>query len=145
MNYYPSVETRKKHTKHMVETLCCKMNHCTNDPLLSGYVIVIFHWLLIIILLGYLIVGKVNTISYALAICLLVCLHLFYFYCNGCLLLKMERHIWNDKGWYGLPPFIDVFLKKHGIEMTNKLAINSYICFNIAFGIFIMLKIVFNI
>ena len=79
-------------------------NNLTENKTLSGYIVVILHILLIVIessLIIFLDLTNINTIMITLLFICHGCIHL-YFGGKGCIITRIERHLLDDKDWYGM-------------------------------------------
>jgi hypothetical protein len=138
-----SLNQRKKHTNIIIKTTKESLYKLTKNNKLSGFLLVIIHWLLVGIPLIYILFGKVNTLYYILSFLVyLVCaLHLYF---KGCILTRIERKLFETTEWWG--PWIVLFkpLEYFGIRMSNNLA-NKIINYGILFlTIVIIYKIIDN-
>jgi hypothetical protein len=115
----------------------------TKSNNLSGFYVYLFHILLCTSTFLYLFLGNIDILFY---FSLLVWLFIFglHFYFNGCILTKIERHLWNTKTWYGpwtliFKPY-DSYAKE---PLSENLKKNIFICWGIILGTLLLLKIVF--
>jgi hypothetical protein len=119
---FPSLAKRKQHTQSIINASQHFLYKITGNDKLSGYFMIIFHWIIMIIPLLYLIIGKVNNLYYLLSILLYVVVFC-HFYFRGCLLVRIERHLLKDKQWWG--PWMFLFTPLEYISnspMTSNLA-----------------------
>ena len=154
-----SLETRKQHTHYLTNLIQQFLYRITGNDIISGFILVIIHWLITCIPLLYLLLGKVNGLYYLL-IFLLYIVVFFHFYFKGCLLVRIERHLWREtqkqrqvksqqqvkaqqqvKQWWGPWIFIFTPLEYIGIPMTSKLANKIINCGIILITIIIICKI----
>ena len=68
-----------------------------------------------------------------------------HFYFNGCILTKIERHLWKANDWYGpwMLPF--KMLEQVNINLTSELMRGIFIMWGIFLTIFTILKIIYYI
>ena len=140
---YFSLEERKQHTKVIIEKTTNFLYNFTNNNTLSGFILVLIHWILISLLLIYLIIGEINTLYY---ICCLLWLIIFslHYYFKGCILTRIERSLWKADDWWG--PWIILFapIEKTGVEITSQLAENIFICWAIILMTISFLRILYQ-
>jgi len=124
-----SLNQRKKHTKFIINHSKHALYNITGNHKLSGFILVIFHWLIIGIPFLYILFGKVNTLYYILS-CLVYVVYGLQIYFNGCILARIEKHLFETTEWWG--PWIVLFkpLEYIGIYMNTNLA-NNIINFGI--------------
>jgi hypothetical protein len=133
---FPSLAKRKQHTQSIINETQKFLFKFTKSDKVSAYFMIIFHWIIMIIPLFYLIFGKVNNWYYLLASLLYVVVFC-HFYFKGCLLVRIERHLLDlctikssyisnkhisNKQWWG--PWMFLFTPLEyisGIPMTSKL------------------------
>ena len=87
------------------------MNNLTQDNKISGYIIIIIHIIIVIFEIIYSIFGTVN-ILYILLLSFTFTIHFYifiYYGGNGCILTRIERHLLNDKNWFGIFTIINIF------------------------------------
>ena len=68
---------------------------------ISGFIVLIFHWGFVFFTGFYILFGPVDY--YYWVSCFIFFLYaLSNIYFHGCLFLKMERYLFNDKEWFGV-------------------------------------------
>jgi hypothetical protein len=139
----PDIETRKKHTNLVINQSSYILNAITNDANKSAYILLYFHILLVGLPLLYIFFGKVN-VYYYLSVLFWFLIMFLHFYFHGCIFIKIERNLWDVKEWYGPWLYVWKCLDIMGIEITNKLANNIFICWGIFLILFIFLKTIYN-
>jgi hypothetical protein len=115
-----TLHQRKKHTNFLVKNTQQSLYKITGNDKISGFVVVIIHWLIIGLPLIYILFGKVNIFYYILSslVYVIYCLQIYF---NGCILARIERHLFKTTEWWG--PWIILFkpLEYIGIYMdTNR-------------------------
>jgi len=113
---------RKQHTQSIINNTQQFLYKYTGNDKMSGYVMIIFHWIIMIIPLFYLLFGPVNKLYYFLSFFLYVVIFC-HFYFKGCLLVRIERHLLNSNQWWG--PWMFMFSPLEyitGAPMTSSLA-----------------------
>lgn len=134
------LNSRKKNTNIVIQFFKNKLYDIYPDDNVNGYIVLIFHWIIVgIPLFG---IFKFQR-GVALYLSSLLWLNIFilHLYFNGCIVTKIERSLWNDKEWIGpwLYPFI-CFEKILNIEITKKWANNIFILW----GLFLFTYILFR-
>ena len=116
-----SLNQRKTNTHTIVKNTQQFLYKFTQNNKLSGFVVIIFHWLIIGIPLLYLLFGKVNTLYYILT-GLTYVIYALQIYFKGCILARIERHLLETEQWWG--PWLVLFkpLEYIGIYMNTPLA-----------------------
>lgn len=112
----------------------------TKNNALSGFIVYIVHVGICSIAAFYIFLGKVDKIFY---ICVALWLLIFalHFYFKGCILVKLERHLWKTKDWYGPWSVFFFPLKYFNVELSKNTTENIFICYGVIFMLFIMIKI----
>jgi len=128
---------RKKHTNFIVNYTQKTLYKITGNDRISGFIIVIFHWLIIGIPSLYLLFGKVNTLYYVLS-CIAFLVYMLHIYFKGCIFARIERHLFKTTEWWG--PWIVLFkpLEYIGIRMNTELA-NKIINYGILFSTIVII------
>jgi len=138
-----SLLERKQHTSRIIKSVKNSLYNVTKNDTMSGYILVLFHWIVSGMSLLYLIMGEINYLYYL--ICFLFILTVGgHFYFNGCILTRIERHLWKEKYWWG--PWMLLFtpLEYIGVKMNNKLADNIIYCGIILLTVIIIHNIKLN-
>ena len=152
----PTPETRKTHTKMIVESSSDYLNKITNSSNISASILVVLTLIIEILTILYILLGSVNKFFYiSIAFWFIVIVLNFYF--NGCIITKIQRHLWNNNKWYGPWAYLFNYLKTMNIntntntntntnnEITEKISKNIFNCWIILLVLFILLKIIYSI
>ena len=155
----PTPETRKTHTKMIVESSSDYLNKITNSSNISASILVVLTLIIEILTILYILLGSVNKFFYiSIAFWFIVIVLNFYF--NGCIITKIQRHLWNNNKWYGPWAYLFNYLKTMNTnantntntntdtnannEITEKISKNIFNCWSILL-VFILLKIIYSI
>ena len=156
----PTPETRKTHTKMIVESSSDYLNKITNSSNISASILVVLTLIIEILTILYILLGSVNKFFYiSIAFWFIVIVLNFYF--NGCIITKIQRHLWNNNKWYGPWAYLFNYLKTMNTnantnantntntntnnEITEKISKNIFNCWIILLVLFILLKIIYSI
>lgn len=138
-----SLENRKKNTDIIINLIIKKLNKLTNNnEVYSFYILFILHYFLILITFICCLFSPINY-SFYISVFIVLCIFILHFYFGGCILIRTERKLLNDKEWYGIWNFIIIPLKFIGVEINYGLINNIFICFGIMALFFILMKILF--
>ena len=142
-NLFPDLEIRKKHTANILEFTSNIMNYITKDNKMKGYLIVLFHALIYFPTYAYLLVGSYNLLYYA---CLIVWVLIFilHFYFNGCILIRIERHFFEDKEWKGVWSPLFNSLNVIGIDYSKSHMNNIFICSCVFISLIVFLRFILS-
>ena len=138
-----SLEDRKNHTKYLTEITCNFLFKITQNNALSGFYLLLIHWITTLVSLVYIIIGDINIYFY-ISCLIWISVFINHFYFAGCICTIIECKLWNTKDWLG--PWLFYFkpLELTGIEITTNLANNIFICFGICIASIGFLKILYN-
>ena len=156
----PTPETRKTHTKMIVESSSDYLNKITNSSNISASILVVLTLIIEILTILYILLGSVNKFFYiSIAFWFIVIVLNFYF--NGCIITKIQRHLWNNNKWCGPWAYLFNYLKTMNTnantntntntdtnannEITEKISKNIFNCWSILLVLFILLKIIYSI
>jgi hypothetical protein len=138
-----SLENRKNNTEIISYFIINNLNKITNNnKTYSFYILVFLHYTFILITFIYFILSDINYKFY-ISILIILCIFILHFYFRGCILIRVERKLLNNKEWYGIWNFIIFPLKFIGFDITSGLINNIFICFGIITLFFILIKILF--
>ena len=138
------LEARKRHTYLIIDNLKHFLFRFTKNNAISGFIVYLIHHILVLSLLLYLLLGKVNMIFYGVIfICLLIMMTNYYF--NGCICIYLERKLWNRTDWWGPLTVVSYPLEKMNVDITRNLIKNIFICFSILMGTFTLFKVLYYV
>lgn len=115
----------------------------TKNNNVSGFYVYLFHIILCGSTMLYLFLGNIDIYFY-FSLAVWVATFILHFHFKGCILTKIERHLWNTNTWYGpwtllFSPF-EYYLKD---KLSDNLKKNIFICWGIILSTLLLLKIVF--
>ena len=115
-----------------------KLKCISDDPKYNGFIVFLFHLLFYFITIYFLYFYPISLIFYlVIFIWIIVLASNFYF--RGCILTKLERHLWNTNTWYG--PYY-MFCDFENLSYNN--IINIFICQKICMISLLFLRILFR-
>jgi hypothetical protein len=123
----PSIKIRKKHTKFLIDCTQRKLFKLTCNDAISGYIIFIFHQIIVYLSLTYILIGEINWLFYLFFTSWIAAFNL-HLYFNGCILTKIERSLWNTREWSGTLAWIFSPIDNTSVAMTPNLVNNIFIC-----------------
>ena len=137
----PDLETRKKQTASILECTSSIIDPIAKDNKTKGYVIVLLHILMCFPTYLYLCFGSYNPMYYT---CLIIWIFIFilHFYFNGCILIRMERHFFDDKEWKGIWSPLFNSLNNIGVEYSKSYMNNIFICSGVLLLLIIFLRFI---
>jgi hypothetical protein len=123
-----------------IETILYKW---TNNNNVSGFCVYLFHIIICTSTFLYLFLGNIDVLFY-FSLAVWVSIFILHFHFKGCILTKIERHLWNTNTWYGpwtlLFSPIEYYSKD---KLSKNVKKNMFICSGIILSTFLLLKIVF--
>ena len=98
----------------------------TKNNAISGYIVAMIHWVVMYIVYMYILLGNVD-IFYYLCCGFLVITYMLHIYFSGCILIRIERIIWNTDKWWGIWTLFSFFTKTRNKnnKNPNKLHIHN--------------------
>jgi len=138
-----SLEYKKKLVKNLSKNIENFLFKYTKNNAISGYIVAMIHWLVMYIVYMYILLGNAN-IFYYLCCAFLVITYMLHIYFSGCILIRIERIIWNTDKWWGIWTLFFLFLQKLGIRITKTLTNYTYTIWVIYVTIIIALKILIS-
>jgi hypothetical protein len=119
MNIF-ALETRKKYTKLIVNTISSLILNVINNKKIAGYLMLLFHCSFML----FIIFRLIANIDY-ICTCIWVLVIYSNYYFNGCILSRIEQIVLNDKTWGG--PVSIIMYPLHLFYQPNKQIMNDYI------------------
>ena len=131
-----SIETRKSNMSNIVNSVEKYMyDNIYPNNVLNGFFVLIFHWTIVGMSAIHIILGNIDTLFY-ISVLIWIIIFGLHFYFNGCILTKIERHLWKANDWYGpwMLPF--KMLERININLTPTIMNGIFICWGIFLTIF---------
>ena len=135
-----SLEYKKELINNLTKNIENFLFQYTKNNALSGYIVTMIHWLVMFVLYLYILLGDVNIIFYMCCIFLLLT-YILHLYFSGCVLIRIERQLWNTDKWWGIWTIFFLFIQKLGIPITKTVTEYTYTLWSIFLSIVILLKI----
>ena len=132
-----SLEYKKELINKLTKIIENFLYKYTENNALSGYIVVIIHWLVMFVVYLYILLGDVNIIFYMCCIFLLIT-YISHTYFSGCVLIRIERQLWNTDKWWGIWTIFFLFIQKIGIPISKPLTKYTYACWSV-YVIFIII------
>ena len=142
-NEYSNGEDKKpspadKYMKQLMTYCENKLKSISDDNKFNGFIVFLFHYLLLFIVYYLLLFYPISSSYYGIVF-FWVCIVLSNVYFRGCLLTKVERHLWKTKEWLG-----PQFFFYDSCSLSNVMLQNLFICKVIFIATIIYLRILFN-
>ena len=140
----PSIYVRVLHTELLINCARRGLFKITGNDAISGYIIFIFHQILVFVSLTYILVGEINWLFYLLFIAWMAAFNI-HLYFNGCILTRLERSLWNTRDWSGTLAWIFSPTSKTSVEMSPNLVNNIFICCGIVIFMIGFLRFLYSL
>jgi len=112
--------------------------YISHNDRLNGFFVFLLHFLFQILVYFTLVISPIHSVRFVCAVVLWILILLSNTCFRGCLLLKLERYLWNTKSWYG-----PMYLFCDEDYMTPNLANNFFICSQVLVITIVFLRILF--
>jgi hypothetical protein len=135
------IKTKSSADKYMKNLMIYyenKLKYISDDNKFNGFIVFLFHYLLQFIVY-YLLLFFPISFSYYAIVLFWLCIVFSNVYLRGCLLTKVERHLWKTKEWLG-----PQFFFYDSCSLSNVMLQNLFICKVIFIATIIYLRILFN-
>tara|TARA_Y100000389_G_C17466422_1_gene526067 strand:- start:179 stop:661 length:483 start_codon:yes stop_codon:yes gene_type:complete len=134
LNLIPNKEEKKERITKLINFIEKISINFTDNKSVIGYIIFIIHYILIALIFAYTIFNKITVVSYIILFSIVVCSSLVnLYYGSGCTLVRLERHFFNNKEWFGPTTiFYKIFNISTTIEnkhISERLSIIFWLCF----------------
>ena len=130
-----SKDSMKRIITWMEDKLTCYISH---NNRLNGYIVFIIHFLLQILVYFVLLTSPIHSTCFYLAFSVWAIIILSNFYFKGCILLKLERYLWNTKTWYG-----PLYMCCDTCDISTTTVNNFFICRQLAMITLVFMRILF--
>jgi len=132
------IHKHKEYMKNILTYFEYKLKSITHDNKFNGFLVFLFHYILLFIIY-YLLVFFPISFSYYCIVFLWLCIVASNVYFRGCLLTKLERHLWNTKDWFG-----PHFFFYDSSTLSQIMLQNLFICKIIFIATIVFLRILFK-
>lgn len=144
MNFINSLEKRKQHTEYIVKNAVDFTTLFIKNKKVSGYFVIFIHIFIGLLSLIYLIFFKDMDYLFYSYLLLWIIIFFLHFYFNGCIMIRIERELIEDKKWCGAwTPLFSLLENYFKLRITNKMANNIFICTGILIIVGIFLKFLY--
>ena len=136
-----SEKQKMKSLLKIIEKMMYKNIYPNN--IVNGFIVLLFHWLIVGWAIIYIFLGEVNNYFF-IATTIWLTIFILHIYFHGCILTKIEKHLWNAKDWCGPWSLPFKLFNMINIHVSSEYAKYIYICWACLLIIFISLKIVYS-
>jgi len=112
--------------------------YISQNDRLNGYVLFLLHFILQILVYFALLTSPIHSAIFVCAVVLWLFILLSNVCFRGCILLKLERYLWNTRTWYG-----PMYLFCEDSYITSNLANNFFICQQVIVITIVFLRFLF--
>jgi len=138
----PDLDTRINHTKYLINNFDKLTDKIIKDKKIKGGILYFFHSCLVISVFLILLFGSINIYFY-ISLLIWIIIMILHIYFGGCIFIRIERELLDNKSWKGLWTHIFDFLEYMGYEITNDFSNNIFICVAIIICFVIFIKMVY--
>jgi hypothetical protein len=138
------LEQRKQITNNLLNFLVRLLKNLSANNSVNGLYVLIFHWLFLGIPLVKILFGEVDM-WFMISCFVWIIIFILHIYFNGCILIRLERKLWNTKEWYG--PWSGVFTLVEmcsGKKVTKDSANNMFYCWATFLFFYVLIKLWYN-
>jgi hypothetical protein len=140
-----SIKTRKNVMSNIINGIESFMYaNIYPSNIVNGFIILLFHWIIVGWTFAYIVVGKIDALFF-MCVSTWILIFALHVYFHGCILTKVEKHLWQADDWCGPWSLPFKLLEYNNVSVTSGLAQNIFICWAIAITIFVALKIIYYI
>lgn len=140
---FPDLDTRKQHTKKVIQKYESLLNKITKNKKVKVNITYILH-LLFVVLPCFILVFKQINIYFYISLIIWILIVSLHFYFNGCIFIRIERELMEDKTWKGIWTYIFYIFDYLKINVTSTLSNFIFILWGISFTLFVILKLLIN-
>lgn len=134
-----NLESRKQVTKFIISITEKVLNQITNyNQSFNGMIVFGIHAFLFISTLIIFFSKKFILFNIAVFLCIMIVIGHFYF--GGCIFIRLERHFFNTKNWWGPWMLGFIPLQCIGIKITPELANYTFMAWGLLSIIYILLR-----
>ena len=136
-------ESDKQKMKALLNTIEKEMyNKIYPNNTINGFIVLLIHWSIVGWAALYIFFGEVNIYFFISTIIWLIIFSL-HIYFRGCILTKIEKHLWKAKDWSGPWSLPMKILENNNIHPANIK--HMYVYWACSLIIFICLKIWYSV
>lgn len=142
LNIIPNVDTRKEHTKYLINVFDKLSERIISDKKTRGYILFTFHFVLVYSALLIIFFSKLNIYFYISSLLWIIIVYL-HIYFGGCIFIRIERELLDDKSWKGIWTYLFYTLEYIGYKLSDKDINNIFIFTGIIISFIVFLKFIY--
>ena len=121
-----TLDVRKQHTNLIINVVKQFMRNITNNDFISGFIIMLVHWIFTGVSLIYILIGEINYWFYVSCI-IWIGIFVAHWYFAGCICTRIEKKLFDASDWKGPWVFLFMSLERLNITVTSSLANTIFI------------------
>jgi len=123
----------------IIEFVVSKLNCISSNDNLTGFCVFLIHFICQLIIITIFLFYPLSLLYYFIVVIWLFCL-VSNIYFKGCLVTKIERHLWKTKSWYG-----PLFELGNLNQLPCNTLTNISVCLSIFVCMIIFVRVLFKI
>lgn len=131
----------KTNTSNFINYTKNQLYELTGNHKISGTIIFIIHFILGGSTLLFLLFGSTKSDFYLISMITWIIIFILHVYFKGCIFVKLERVLWDNKNWYGPWTLPFYFIEFFGIKINGKNSNAIFIGWGLLLSIFVLYKI----
>lgn len=140
----PDLNTRKKHTKYLIKKFDESTGKIIENSKLRGKILYYFHCFIVSTIFLIILFGSIN-VYFFISLALWIIIMLLHLYFGGCIFIRIERELFDDKSWKGIWTYIFNILEHYGYTITDNISNNIFICIAILLSSIFFMKMIYFI
>ncbi len=140
----PDLDTRKNHTKYLIKKFDESTSKIIENKHLRGKLLYYFHCCLVSVIFLIILFGSIN-IYFFISLTLWIIIMFLHLYFRGCIFIRIERELFDDKSWKGIWTYFFSVLECYGYNVTDNISNSIFICSAILFSSIFFMKFIYFI
>ena len=140
----PDLDIRKEHTKVVIQRYERFLDKIIKNKKIKANLTFFLHILIVVVPFFILIFRPVDIYFY-ISLILWILIVFLHFYFNGCIFIRIERELMEDKTWKGIWTYIFYIFDYFKISVTNNISNYLFISWGVNFTIFILFKLLLHV
>lgn len=140
----PNLDDRKNHTKYIINKFDNYTSKIIKNKKLRGKLLHYFHIFFVGIIFLIILFGPIN-IYFFISLLIWIVIMLLHIYFGGCIFIRIERELLDDKSWKGIWSYFFNMLEYYGYKFTHNISNSIFICIGILISFIFFIKIIYFI
>ena len=140
----PSLDDRKNHTEYIIKKFDDSTSKIIKNKKLRGNLLYYFHLFFVSFIFLIILFGPIN-IYFFISLIIWIFIMLLHLYFGGCIFIRIERELLDDKSWKGIWTYFFNILEYYDYKITDNISNSIFVCASILISFIFFIKMIYFI